>query len=362
MPDLQVKTIRSMAEFEAISQEWTELLNSSAAPSFFLTWEWLYSWAKTVLSDSTDLFVLVGYENNGLMFVAPLYIKRSKTYFLTNRELRFLGTPETGSDYLDVITKKGCEQKAAEAVYNYLHSSFRAEWSQINFTDIRADSLFLLHFINRIEKDGKYYAFNRLSYCPVLELPQSEEQLYAGLSKGWRKKIKQDMRVLSRDYAIDHQTYAGPDAEQYLDVFFQHYQEHTDWTAKILKPVLGTFINQNQHPASVQLDFLYVDGTLRAALLHLTHKKTLAMFLMTVDKKFNPKISVGNVLVGRSILNAMRSGYAYYDFLKGDERYKFHWASAGQATVALQLWQKTLPSLVFALRRIIKNTGKLLLR
>jgi hypothetical protein len=59
------------------------------------------------------------------------------------------------------------------------------------------------------------------------------------------------------------------------------------------------------------------------------------MFPMAVDKTFNPKISTSSVLGGRTSIKAIAAVYNSSDFLKGDERYKFHWAAEGCATLAL---------------------------
>lgn len=51
----------------------------------------------------------------------------------------------------------------------------------------------------------------------------------------------------------------------------------------------------------VQIDMLTVKDLAVAGLLRVTYGSTLAMYSMVVDKEYNPKVSLGNYLVGKSI-------------------------------------------------------------
>ncbi|MFO8240010.1 MAG: GNAT family N-acetyltransferase, partial [Dissulfuribacterales bacterium] len=110
------------------------------------------------------------------------------------------------------------------------------------------------------------------------------------------------------------------------------------------------------------IDMLSVNGTAVAGLLHVKHGGELAMYLMVVDKNFNSKVSLGSYLVGQSIQQAIANGYSVYDFLKGAEDYKFHWANQGNRTVQIRMWRKNPASLYSACTRLSRCAGKLLLR
>jgi CelD/BcsL family acetyltransferase involved in cellulose biosynthesis len=86
------------------------------------------------------------------------------------------------------------------------------------------------------------------------------------------------------------------------------------------------------------------------------------MYLMAIDKDFNPKISIGNVLVGLCIQQAINKGISTYDFLKGEEDYKFHWSTKMNVSNSIFLYQRRIIPLIFAMNRQLKHAGKLLLR
>jgi hypothetical protein len=314
------------------------------------------------MSADRQLFILAFYENDSLVGAAPFYLLKRKFGIFNVRELRFLGTPESGSDYLDVVTKKGREKEVSNTVYDYLHGEGRSCWDQLHLSDIRADSLFLLHFMNRLDEEGRYAELKRGAYCPLTQLPDTEDGLYSMLSPGWRKKFKQDMRVSNRDYEVSHVVFDGSAVEGQLEAFFQMYEAKGGWSGTQLQSILRKLLNKYDDDVPFQLDFLFFDGKPLAALFHFKFNRTVSMYLMAVDKEYNPKISLGNLLVGYSILNAISSGFKQYDFLKGDERYKFHWSNSGQSTLQLNVWQKRPVGYCLALVKLTRSFGKILLR
>lgn len=364
MKNLRIEVVDNFKGWSEISTQWNQLLEKSSSATFFLTWEWLSSWAEHCLDDNRSLFVLALYENERLAGAAPFYIQKGKAGPFQLREIRFLGTPEAGSDYLGVFTRKGREKEVANTLYDFLiMGEAKNTWDQLVLEDIPSDSLFLQHFNSRIKANGKYAAVGFSAYCPLLKLPGSEAGLYAMCSPGWRKKIKQDNRVINREKNVVHFVSQVRVSTSKLDEFFRLYETRTGYSGGRLKRVLESVIKKFQNePPPVQLDLLSINGRSVAGLVHLKYQDTLSMYLMAVDKGYNPKVSLGNFLVCQSIRNAIASGCSVYDFLKGDERYKFHWANRGIRTLHFSFWQKRPGAMYSASTGIIKNFGKLLIR
>ena len=363
MRNLQISTIDNHEDWARIAPQWNQLLQESRSSTFFLTWEWLSSWAECCLDKNRRLFILVFHENDRLIGAAPFYIEDRKAGPFPLREIRFLGTPDAGSDYLDVFTRKGREKIVADALYDYLTTDEgKSAWDQLDLADIRADSLFLLHFPARIKAAGKHATADLHAYCPLMRLPSSEAGLYAQCSPGWRKKIKQDIRVIHRERNVRHSVSRNGNLPEKLAEFFHLYEAKTNWPVGRLPAILERTAAKHGDEVPVQVDLLSIDGRAVVGLVHLKHQNTLSMYLMAVDKEYNPKVSLGNYLVGESIINAIASGYTAYDFLKGEEPYKFHWAKEGIRTMRLLFWQRRPGPVYSAFARLLKNAGKLLLR
>ena len=362
MNALTVIVFDSSEGWQKLAPQWNTLLDASNSASIFLTWEWLSAWAECCLGQHRTVFVLATYEKEDLVGVAPFYLERKKKGPFILREIHFLGAPDAGSDYLDVFARRGREREVASAIYDFLMSEGKKRWDLMHLQDIPADALFLLHFMKRIQADGKYAEMAHGFYCPVARLPDTDAEFLEALSPSRRKKFSQEARVLHREQDVTHTVIQGEEVACRLAEFFSLYEEKGGRSGKKIHSILQSFSERCNGDSPVQIDMLSAGGQTVAALLHLRYRSTLALYLMAVDKEFNPKLSIGNILVGLCIKNSIAAGHSAYDFLKGEESYKFHWANEGRSTMELIFWQKRPAAVASGLARLAKHAGKLLLR
>jgi CelD/BcsL family acetyltransferase involved in cellulose biosynthesis len=125
--------ICDIEQFAALRTEWTELLASSSAESPFLTWEWLYSWWGH-LRESRELAIVTVRDSNHLVAIAPFCAARRTMPFLRRWEL--MGTGLAGSDYLDVIVRRGFETQALRVVAD----TVRTHNVALHLRHLKADS------------------------------------------------------------------------------------------------------------------------------------------------------------------------------------------------------------------------------
>ncbi|MEJ2649955.1 MAG: GNAT family N-acetyltransferase [Sedimentisphaerales bacterium] len=357
-----IQRVSSLEQWHTMIESWNDLLLESNCNTIFLTWEWLYTWAKCFLGHNRKLFMLYVYHNRNLVGIAPFYVQKAKHGLVNLREIRFLGSPETGSDYLDIIIKKGREKATAEAIYEYLFDLARGDWDELQLTDIPADSLFFLHFMNRVEKQGKYYELNRCAVMPQTKLPADMESFFSMLSANRRERFRRDMRRLHKEGNPEHLTYDGSDYENGLSRFFNLYNTKSGYNGTKLHTFFSGLGSVGDAKQRVQIDILCVRSTDIAGLLHLDYDNKKSMLLMVVDKNFNQKISFGNLLVGMCMQNSVDTGHDTYDFLKGDEDYKFHWANQMRTSLSITLNQRRPQAILLTTVRLIKYALKTILR
>src|SRR5213594_3091942 len=107
-------------------EEWNELLADSDSDCLFLTWEWLTTWWKQ-LSGERKLSIVTVRSRGRLMAVAPLVVRPpGLSSVLPFPALEFMGTGSIGSDYLDVIVRRGQEASALKALAECLAATNRA--------------------------------------------------------------------------------------------------------------------------------------------------------------------------------------------------------------------------------------------
>jgi CelD/BcsL family acetyltransferase involved in cellulose biosynthesis len=362
--ECRLTLIDSFEEIVAMASSWNNLLTQSGCNSIFLTWDWLYTWSKYFLDSNRKLFILALYRKGKLIGLAPWCIRKIKKRFFSIRQIEFLGTPETGSDYLDILAIRGKEKHVSECIYAYLFGEGHKLWDSMLLQDIPSDSLFMLHFMNKLRNDGKYAQLVEGCFCPISILPPSDDNFFAQLSPNRREQFRRHYRLLQKRGDLNHHTcYLDNGSEEAFHRFLTLYKPRWGRTQdQRFYNHLIEFATRCGPRSGAQLDFLTVEGADVAAVLHFRYDKSLLMYLMAVDKNFDKKISVGNVLIGLCIKKAISNGITVYDFLKGSEEYKFHWANHGRRMLKLNLYQRRVGALAVAFGKMVREAGKIVLR
>jgi hypothetical protein len=227
-----------------------------------------------------------------------------------------------------------------------------------------ADSLFLRQFTNRIQSEGKYFAIEPSCFCPVVRLPQTQDEFFERLSAGRRRKFKKEFGILNQGNDVKHEVIKEDRLQEGLGEFLCFYEENGRGSTTV-RPVLQKFLDKyhcNHCNNPMQIDLLTVKGQTAGSLLHFTFQGSTCLYLWAVDKKFNPKISLGDILLGLRIRKSIEKGCFSVDFLKGDEAYKFHWTGEGRSCIRLSFWQKRPVAIASALGRLARHAAKLILR
>ena len=362
MNDYRAVLINSMDQWVDTRVAWNGLLSQSTANTIFLTWEWLFSWAENFLDVGRSLFIIMVYKDDELVAIAPWYVQYLRRGALRVKQIQFLGAPDAGSDYLDVIIKKGQEQKVANFLHGYLLTEARDRWDSCMLEDLPSNSLFLLYFLNTIEGAGKYAEIRPCSFCPTVVLPKKGEDLFSVYSANRRQQYRRHLKLLRNEGELQHEIFTGDRVGEAFGAFCTLYETKNENHDKSVRSFLSTYVSRCGNEQTMRVDMFSSNGKLIGGLLHLKHQDTLGMYLMAVDKQYQPHISLGNIFVGMCLNSAIEDGVAIYDFLKGTEPYKFHWTDAGRTSVTLSYYQKNAASLLMVAEKFLRYTAKVLLR
>lgn len=359
----RIAIIDSLDKWRDMRPEWNALLSRSLSNSIFLTWEWLYTWAECFLGEDRKLFILSLHEDDRLIAVAPWSLSlRRIGRFPYMRQIEFLGSPEMGSDYLDVFATRGKEKETASHLYDFLFGPAAPLWDSMMITEMPSASLFLLYFSEELRRRGKYFSVKNMVYCPTVRLPASWDAFLNSLSLHRKKAFRRDLRVLQRSDSMRYETIPLTQPIDGLPRLFSLYQSIEARKDDLFYEHLTRFAERCTGKAWIEIDFLNISGQDVAGFLHFMYNDTLSLYLMAVNKNFNSKISIGNVLVGLRLEGAISRSVHVYDFLKGSEDYKFHWAKQGNLSLGLSVYQKRASSVGVLVSTMVRDLGRVVLR
>ncbi|HEY0961584.1 MAG TPA: GNAT family N-acetyltransferase [Pseudomonadales bacterium] len=329
---LDTAVIDTDAAFHALRAEWTDLLQASAADNFFLTWEWLYTWWKH-LRGNRRLHIVTVRQEGRLVALAPLALRpRQWKRFVPFEMLEFLGCGNVGSDYLSVIVRHGFEETAMPALVACLREGGHVlELSHVDRTSAQMNAA-----ASELSAQGWRQQCATIERCPYITLKGHTWDSYLGaLGRTHRTNFRRKVKKLNQLYTLRIDE-ARTDAERRaaLDVLVNLHlkrRREVGGSDALHTPELIAFHEEATAIALqrgwLKLYVMWLDDAPAAAMYGFQYGKTFNFYQSGFDSAY-ATYSVGLVMTGLAVQTAIERGIEDFDFLHGEEPYKYLWASA----------------------------------
>jgi CelD/BcsL family acetyltransferase involved in cellulose biosynthesis len=325
-----VETIGEALAFAALQREWDELLQSSDSDGLFLTWEWLFTWWKHLAGDR-QLSILAVRCDGELAALAPCALRRPSLFHRRPLPvLEFLGSGLVGSDYLDVIVRRGREPEVRQALASWLAGKRpMLHWTQLKRAVSQAAGV-----VSALAGNGWGVVEAVTNICPFIPLAgRSWESYLATLGAEHRYNFNRKWKRLNRDYTVqfDRVSTQAQCRESIDLVIAQHNSRWRDrgGSDAFHAPGLVEFHREFSQIALdrdwLRLYVLRLDGQPAACLYGFLYRRTFYFYQSGFDAAYE-KHSVGLVAMGLAIKSATEEGAEEYDLLHGNEAYKSHWS------------------------------------
>ena len=312
--------------FWALKPEWNDLVRRSCCDTLFLTWEWQSTWWKH-LGDGQ--LVLLGFRSDDgrLIGIAPLF--RSTTEDGSS-VLSLIGCRDV-SDYLDLIIERGQEDAVYGLLLDYLDDSAPG-WDHVDICNIPQESLTFSRFRDLAEGRGFQTLVEIEDVCPIISLPPTWDEYLMMLDKKQRHEVRRKLR--RADGETDTRfVIVGPehDLQAEMEAFIDLHQKSTPEKDQFMVPQMQAFFFDAarvlQERDWLQLAFIEMDGEKAAALLNFDYGNTILVYNSGYDPARYRHLSPGIVVTARCIEHAIALGRGTFDFLRGDEVYKYRFGA-----------------------------------
>jgi CelD/BcsL family acetyltransferase involved in cellulose biosynthesis len=127
-------------------------------------------------------------------------------------------------------------------------------------------------------------------------------------------------------YAItgqDHTHDLDEAAESFIALMMKSRLDKSDFMTDDMRRFFHQMIHATHDGGFLHLAFLEVNGVKAATYLSFDYNQKRLVFNSGLETEGFQSLSAGIVLVARIIEDAIQRGYTEFDFLRGDEKYKY---------------------------------------
>jgi len=314
------------------SSEWNKLVEEGLSNVPFLRREYLSQWWQTRGGGEwpeAELVLISAHEDNKLIGIAPLF----KAKHDGRQALLFAGSIEI-SDYQDLIVRAEDLPDFLKELMDFLdqpgpYRGLPLDWYNLPDSSPTRAAL-------KSESGTRGWTYREEIYRPTPRIPLNRdfESYLAGIEKKQRHEIRRKMRRAA-EYEVPVRFYIVEDTaalDSEIEAFFQlmgQDQKKADFLTETMRSQLSATAHLAFEQGYLWLAFLEVGETKVAAAFNFDYKNKLWGYNSGVNRDYI-ELSPGWVLLGHQLQWACEHGRTEFDFMRGDEEYKYRFGAVNQ--------------------------------
>lgn len=320
--------------FDELKSEWNDLLDRAPINNIFYTWEWSSTWWNAY--QPGELLVLACRHDGKLVGIAPLFIANEEQ----GKVVHIIGCIDV-TDYLDFIVDND-HLKAVYTAFAEYFANNRDQFDNLDFCNIPQDSVTNEILPDILKQQGFDIDTQQQEVCPIITLPNEWGEYLGLLDKKQRHEVRRKLRrihgapeevdwyIVNGEHNLDDETAcfihlmaaSDPEKEEFLQ---------DELNVKFFKNIVPLL----QECGWLQMSFLTVGDKRVASYVNFVYDNRVLVYNSGLNHQVYGQLSPGIVLLAYNIQHAIENGYTAYDFLRGDETYKYR--MGGQNTAVMNI-------------------------
>jgi CelD/BcsL family acetyltransferase involved in cellulose biosynthesis len=366
---LLTTVLSSEAEFDALEQEWNQLLAQSEHRQFFLRWRWNRLWWRYYApADGRLMLIACRNQQGALTGLAPFYLReRTLLGCCYLREIHFIGTG-IGikiNEYMNLIARRGDEEAVASAVATYLQT--HDNWDRLLLWGAPAAAPVFQSFHQALGKKARIVVCEQTHH---IDTSADWESFRRSLGTKRRKQVEYYYRRLFREHVCEfRRVMTAEELEPAMDALVELHQarwETKGHTGSFRIPHFETFFRQAMRQSlaegSLRLWTLSIDDRIAAAQVAFVAQGTAYYFQGGFDPAY-ARYGIGNVILWLCIQDCIASPETLeFDFMGGGSHYKSRWTEIGRELVEMELFRPGLRATLYTMTISVRNKLRASLR
>ena len=322
---ITTEVITDLDRLTGLRNDWVGLWTGWGRGNPFTHPDWVINWLNH-LGRSVEPLIAVAWDNGELIGLAPLGRDRCMVW----RRLVFLGSPD--ADYPDWLVSGDDPRPVLDRLIGELLTQ---KWAWLDLEDVAEDSLAGRSLIDCLARAGLAPIARQTIPCPALAVTGTWDELWSSKKRKFRYNLKRSLRLLEENEGpVEFQSLAAAaDLKKFVNqavgIHAARWAERH--TRSIFSQGAGPQFFDEVIPALaeqglVRLDLLTVNQAPISFALSFISPTRLYYYIAGFDPEFG-QYSPGALLLRRMVKQAHIDGVELFDFMKGEESYKQHWAN-----------------------------------
>jgi len=285
---------------------------------------WMQVWWRE-FDPSARLQLLAVRQDQRVLGIAPLQVRDDTASLIGSIDV---------TDYVDFVVSPGNEERFFDVLLDHLSQNGVVH---LDLGPLRPESMVLRHLVNVARRRG-YAVGGELEDVSVeLGLPSTWDGYLAALSKKQRHEVRRKLHRLYEAGEVGYRTLSEAGAiRDAMDTFLKMFTESRNDKQAYLTGQREAFFRSITSAMAdwglARIGVLDLNGRSVAMILFFAYNNTIHLYNSGYDPDYR-SLGVGLMSKVFCIQDSIEKGYATFDFLKGNEEYKYR---LGGREVALQ--------------------------
>lgn len=313
-------------------KEWNTLVEAGISDTPFSRYEYVSQWWRTLGGgewQEAELVLVTASEGDQLIGIAPLF----QVQHDGRAALLLVGSVEI-SDYLDLIVCARDLPRFLSGLIDFLAQPGPYAGLPLDFYNLPDASPTLAALDAEAGKRGWTVRQEVYRPTPRIALNGSFENYLAGLEKKQRHELRRKMRRAAEDegavrfYIVEEAAALDSEIEAFLTLM-THDPSKAGFLTESMRTHMAAVLRSAFEAGILWLGFLEVRGIKAAASFNFDYRNKLWGYNSGVNRDFM-ELSPGWVLLGHTLQWACEHGRYEFDFMRGDEEYKYRLGGVNQ--------------------------------
>lgn len=308
---------------------WNRLASSGISDTPFSRHDYLSQWWRTLGGGewtTGELVLVAAEEADRLVGLAPLF----KTVHEGRQKLLFIGSIEI-SDYLDLLVSRDAVEAFVGSLLGFLSADPDLRGLPLDLFNVADSSPTLPALREEAARRGWDYLEETFRPTPRIPLGSSFESYLGSLDKKQRHEIRRKLRRASegpepaRFELLNDPTTLDGSIDDFLELM-AHDPEKAQFLSPAMREHMRAIIRDAWQGGYLWMAFLTVGSVKAAAALNFDYGNKLWGYNSAVNREYL-ELSPGWVLLAHQIRWACEHGRDVFDFMRGDEEYKYRFGA-----------------------------------